>query len=174
MEASSELNITEEKKRPNFLTVICILSFVGCGLVFLTSIYSLIHNTPENIEKSIEQVRQIKPEMADQMEQNMLMMQESTYAKIAPYLSFVYLLLSFLGVLMMWKLNRKGFYIYIAGELLPYVPALFMGKEMMAMMGGGMNSGFMQTMITVAAVLVILFDLVFIGMYAANLKYMKK
>jgi hypothetical protein len=158
-------------KRPQFLTVICILSFVWCAVSFLLGIWGVIRNTPENMTESIEQVRQFNPEMADQMEQNMIESQENVYMQVSPYLNFVYILLSFLGVLMMWKLNKKGFYIYLVGELLPYLGFLIAGKQMMSMMsgpGGGMMKGVGMIML----VLMIVFDAAFIIMYGLNLKHM--
>lgn len=158
-------------KRPQFLTVICILSFVWCGLSVLLGIWGIIRNTPENMQESIEQVRSINPQMADQMEQQMLDAQESVYMQVSPYLNFVYLLISFLGVLMMWKLNKKGFYIYLAGELIPYLGFIVAGKQMMAMMGGG---GMMKSLGVVMLILMVVFDAAFIIMYGLNLKHMRE
>lgn len=170
---TAEFEAPAQKKRPTFLTVICILSFIGCALAFLAGIYNIIQNTPEHRAESIEKIRTLNPAMADQMEENMIAMQESAYGQVAPYLSFVYLLISFLGVLMMWKLNKKGFYIYLVGELLPYVFMLIFSKETMAMMSGGAGGGFMQTVFMVTITLMVLFDIAFIVMYGMNLKHMK-
>lgn len=173
METTNDFTAVPAKKRPDFLSVICILSFIGCGIAFLGGIYSIIQNTPENMAKNIEQVRAFNPVMADQLEENMIAMQDNVYMQIAPYLNFVYLLLSFLGVLMMWKLNKKGFYLYIAGELLPYIPMLVMGKQTISMMGS-MGGGGAQAIGIVVLVCMLVFDIVFIAMYGANLKHMKQ
>lgn len=162
----------ETKKRPDFLKVICILSFIMCGLGLLSGIYNMIQNTPEKMTENIEKLKEISPAMADQLEEQLTAMQESTYVQIAPYLNFIYILLSFLGVLMMWKLNKKGFYLYIAGEILPYIPMIFMGKETMAMMGTA-GGGMAQTIGMITIVLMFVFDITFIIMYALNLKHMK-
>lgn len=159
----------QEPKRPQMLTVICILSFIMCGLGLIGGIWNIIQNTPEHMAESIEQMRTFSPEMADHMEENMIAMQDNTFIQISPYLNFVYILMSFLGVLMMWKLQKKGFYIYLAGELLPYLGFLIAGKQMMAMMsgpGGGQGIG------AIAVVLMLLFDVAFFIMYAVNLKKM--
>lgn len=162
----------QEPKRPQLLTVICILSFIMCGIGLLGGIYNIIQNTPEKMAESVEQVRQFSPEMADKMEESFLAMQESTYIQISPYLNLVYALVSFLGVLMMWKLQKKGFYLYLAGELLPYLGFIVAAKESMAamdMMGGG-GAGQMAGIVMVG--LMLLFDAAFIIMYAVNLKKM--
>lgn len=160
-----------EPKRPQFLTVICVLSFIMCGLSFLGGVWSIIKNTPENMAESIEQMRTISPQMADQMETQMLEMQESIYAQVAPYINFIYILLSFLGVMMMWKQKKKGFYVYLAGEVLPYIGLIFSGKQAMAMMGSA-GGGMAQTAGLVIMVFMFLFDVAFIVMYGLNLKHM--
>lgn len=162
-----------EPKRPQFLTVICVLSFIMCGLSFLGGVWSIIKNTPENMAESIEQMRTISPQMADQMESQMLEMQESTYAQVAPYINFIYILLSFLGAFMMWKQKKKGFYIYLVGELLPYIGLIFSGKQAMAMMGSA-GGGVAQTAGVVIMVFMVLFDAAFIIMYGLNLKHMNE
>ena len=158
-----------EKKRPDFLSVICILSFIACGLMFLAGVYGIIQNTPENMQKNIEQIRAVNPAMADQLENQMLATQDSVYLQVAPYLNFIYLLISFLGVLMMWKQNKKGFYVYLVGELFPYIPMILMWKESMGMMSSFGGNGLGMAMIGGMLIL----DIVFISLYAVNLKHMK-
>lgn len=161
----------QEPKRPQLLNVICILTFIMCGLSVIMGVWGIIQNTPENLAESVEQMRKFSPEMADQMEENMLAMQENTYMQISPYLNFVYILLSFLGALMMWKLQKKGFYIYLAGEILPYLGFIVAGKESMAMMGSaGGGAGQIAGVVMIA--LMLIFDAAFIIMYAINLKRM--
>ena len=160
----------QEPKRPQLLTVICILSFIMCGLGLIGGVWNIIQNTPENMAESIDKMRSFSPEMADKMEENMAA-QDNVYMQISPYLNFVYILLSFMGALMMWKLQKKGFYIYLAGEILPYLGFIVAGKETMAMMGGpGGGSGQMAGMVVVG--LMLLFDVAFVIMYAVNLKKM--
>lgn len=161
-----------EPKRPQFLTVICVLSFVMCGLSLLGGIWSIIQNTPERMAENIEQMRAVSPQMADQMEEQMIAMQESIYAQVAPYLNFVYILLSFLGTLMMWQLKKKGFYIYLAGELLPYIGLIFAGGQAMAMMGSAGGDA-AKTAGMVVMVFMFVFDIAFMVMYGLNLKHMK-
>ena len=91
METPIETTFSEEMmepKRPQFLTVICVLSFIWCGLSVVMGIWSIIQNTPERMAENIEQMRAVSPQMAEQMEEQMIAMQESTYAQVAPYLNF--------------------------------------------------------------------------------------
>lgn len=162
-----------EPKRPQLLTVICVLTFIMCGLTFLGGIWNIFQSSPEKMAESIEQMRAVSPEMADQMEQQLIEMQESTYAQVAPYINFIYILLSFLGAFMMWKLKKKGFYIYLVGELLPYVGLIFSGKQAMAMMGSA-GGGMAQAAGIAIMVFMVIFDAAFIIMYAVNLKHMNE
>ncbi len=158
--------------RPQFLTIICILSFIMCGLGVISAVYGVVKSSPESIQQSAEDMRKWNPQMADKFEENMMEMQETTYGQISPYLAFVYVILSFLGVIMMWKLNKKGFFIYVAGEILPYLGFIVAGKQSMNMMAS-MGGGAAQSIGIVVTVLMLLFDIAFIIMYWVNLKHLK-
>ena len=157
--------------RSQLLKVLCILSFVMCGVNLVSGIMNIYQTSPEVMAKNIEQIRTIKPEMADQMENQMIAMQDNAYAKIAPYLNFIYILISFLSVMMMWNLKKTGFYIYSFAEILPYTGFIFMGKNSMNMMAGGGENMAMIGMI--AMVLMVIIDLVFVALYSKCLKEMK-
>jgi hypothetical protein len=159
-------------KRPQFLTVICVLSFIMCAFLFITNIWNAIQNTPEHLMESAEQVRGFSPQMADQLEQQAVAMQDSTYLQIRPYLDILFILISFLGVLMMWKLNKNGFWLYLVGELAPYLGLVLAAKETMAMMSANGKAGEIGGVIGIS--LMVVFDIAFFIMYAANLKHMQK
>ena len=81
-----ENNPIEQPKRSQFLKVLCILSFIMCGLGFLSGIWGIYQSTPEAMQKNIEQIKSFNPEMADTMEDQMIEMQSKPFNKIAPYL----------------------------------------------------------------------------------------
>lgn len=167
-----ENNPIEKPKRSQFLQVLCILSFIMCGISVLSGVWGIYQSTPEAMQKNVEQLRVVNPEMADQMENQMIEMQDSAYGKISPYLALVYTLISFLGVMMMWNQVKKGFYIYAIAEILPYTGFIFMGKNSLSMMGPpGGNSAIIGM---VVMILMIIIDLVFVALYAKNLKEMTK
>ena len=157
--------------RSELLKVLCILSFVMCGVNLLIGVLNIYQSSPEVIAKNIKQIRDIKPEMADQMENQMIAMQDNTYAKLAPYLNFVYILISFLSVMMMWNFKKTGFYIYSIAEILPYTAFIFLGKNSMNMMAGAGENMAMAGM--VAMVFMVIIDLVFVALYSKCLKEMK-
>ena len=167
-----ENNITEQPKRSQFLTVLCVLSFIMCAISFLSGIWGIYQSTPESMQKNIEQVRAVNEEMADSMEDQMIEMQSNPFSKVAPYLGLVYTLVSFLGVLLMWNRTKKGFYIYAIAEILPYTSFVLMGKNSLSMMGppGGNNSAIAMGVL----IFMVVVDVVFVALYAKNLKEMDK
>lgn len=164
--------LNEAPKRSEFLKVLCILSFVMCAVSFISGIWGIYQSTPEAMQKNIEQIRTINPEMADQMENQMIDMQNNPFSKITPYLGLVYTLLSFLGVMLMWNLTKKGFYIYAIAEILPYTSFIFMGKNSLSMMGPPGASS--STIAMGVLILMIVIDVIFVALYARNLKEMTK
>lgn len=167
-----ENNPIEQPKRSQFLKVLCILSFIMCGIAFLSGIWGIYQSTPEAMQKNVEQLRTVNPEMADRMEDQMIEMQSNPFSKISPYLGLVYTLASFLGVMMMWNRVKKGFYIYSIAEILPYSSFIFMGKNSLSMMGppGGNNAAIAMGFL----IFMVIVDVIFVAMYAKNLKEMDK
>ena len=167
-----EENGFELPKRSQFLTILCVLSFVMCGLKLLTSIYSVYQNSPAAMQKSIEQVRQIKPEMADQMENNMIEMQNNTYLKLSPYFEIIYTLLSFMAVVMMWNFKKNGFYLYSIVEIIPNISLFFVSSKSISI--PGLSSSSASSIMLFGTIVMILIDLVFVYLYFRNLKEMNK
>lgn len=157
----------EKPKRPQLLTVLCVLSFIMCATTIIMNVMNIIQNTPENQQKNIEQIRAVSPAMADQMEDTYIMMENNSYLKLTPYFTLLFMLGSFLGVMMMWNLNKKGFYIYAVAEILPYISYIFVDANKMSI------PGLSPALMMVALVFSILCDLVFVFLYSKNLKIMQ-
>lgn len=172
---------TEQSGRPKFLKVLCILTFVGVGLVLLLSTFgvnSAFFTSAEDKaitrEQTVEQVLKMNPEADEELVYSVLMDSEK-YEASNLISGALCALISLAGALMMWKMQKTGFYIYMVGELLGYVITLVMhGME-------GMNAGikaasiwgsFSENLAIGSMVLVILFDVAFIVMYAMNLKHL--
>ncbi len=161
--------VVAEQKRPQFLTILCVLSFICVGLMIIMTLFGILMNTPEKRAEQIEQMRQISPAQADKLEQVYEQQENSTMAKIQPYLTILFQVISLLGVIQMFNLKRIGFYIYAAVELLPYSLLLFAGDGMSLEMGG-LGKGAAMAIMTV----LVLFDLTFVVLYGLNLKHLKK
>jgi serine/threonine protein kinase len=92
---SNDVLPKESKKltvRPIFLTILCVLTWIGTGVIALMLFYSIGYLRPNGI-------------------------------------NLMGILLSFIGSLMMWKMKKAGFYIYVMGELtqLTFVGERFFG-----------------------------------------------
>lgn len=154
-----QVSFTNEQApaRPEFLKIICILSFICCGLMIL--IYTLgtftlalnedtIGGFWDNVVQSNPQLKDLDP--IEFFHQVGMVCLDCLVANI----------FSLVGVIMMWRLEKLGFVIYTIAEIVPYFLSVDMGVEQ--------GNSWMGTAIVIAV------DLVFIGMYAANLKHMGK
>lgn len=165
-------DIAPQPARPQFLATLCILTWVCVALLLVFSLIGLVMKpSPEKQAEQIEQIRAFNPEAADQMEAAMAE-QGSTTQILSQVLNIIALGLSGYGAWMMWNLKKTGFYVYIAGEIIPYAGFMMGGQAAMAAVSsmGGAASAAMGIAIT----LMVIFDLAFIIMYAVNLKHMNK
>jgi hypothetical protein len=145
-------------ERPQFLKVLCILSFVACGLFILT--YAIgsaaIGMSEETITSVWDKVIASQPQLENVDPVQFF----HEVGKLCIY-NLLANIVSLIGVIMMWRLNKIGFIIYIVAEL----STNFMGLDL-NIDGGGTSYGSM--------IFSIFMDLVFIVMYGLNLKYMNK
>lgn len=145
-------------EKPQFLKVLCILSFIGCGLMIICfAIGSSVLGFNEEAVNSVwDKVLQTQPQLEDvnPMEFFHEVGMYCLYALLANVVSLV-------GVIMMWRLNKPGFFIYAIAEVAINFFGLSIGVSEENKSYGGM-------------IFMILLDLAFIIMYAVNLKHMGK
>jgi hypothetical protein len=142
-----------EKKLPAFLKVLCILSFIGCGIGFISGLYSLF-----TFQATIDTMKGLGgmfggSELGDTLDALI------KYGQMYYIIDIVAVIICFVGVLMMWKMKKTGYYIYIIGEIAPAIASF-------ALLGG---FGALGTMAMVAG---LIFPIAFIVMYGLNLKHM--
>ncbi len=151
--------------RNNFLTVICILTFLGSswGIIkavrqYVTADYAA-HIGSEVINDVKDQVNQQEKNVPDFVQQIMGSvardMTPDFLRKLAIF-SFIANLLTLSGAILMWNLKKFGFYLYILGIIVLVAGPLAMGKLVGAI--GASILGFI--------------GVIFIVMYAVNLKQM--
>ncbi|MBL7912239.1 MAG: hypothetical protein JNJ41_14355 [Bacteroidia bacterium] len=168
----NSIDSTNEIKhgRPTLLSVTCVLTWACCALLLISSLSGLITQSPEKQLEQIEQLRKISPEAADKMEAALA--DEGGAKKIlTTLLNILAIALCAFGAVQMWNLKQTGFYFYLIGEVVPYIGLIFGGTDALAAasaMAGSMGSAVIGIVIT----LLIVFDAVFIVLYAVNLKYM--
>ena len=182
----------EPRIRPSFLTILCILTFIGSGMAIISSVVAYkTAGDPDSIFAQIAKGNQKKGKganvtikdstyLADStMVADSILnkekdkpssefekkMQESTAKmfteeniekkSIGDFIAGIFTLT---GAILMWTLRRKGFYLYVIGVLISlFVPLYLYGTDLMSI---GMS------------IIGAFFGLVFIALYALNLKAM--
>ena len=178
MEQTPEQAATGVKKRPTFLTVLCILTFVGTGIMLLASFTQI----PDTFLRSSQQqiaIQETKLAQAEAMMPGITEKMTDMILEMAPYkvptwlIGFMGNLLTLFGAIMMWKRRKIGFYIYVAAELVPFIVSLAFlnGMKMMTSSFSMMGPAFEGIGVALIACFLI-FDIAFIIMYGVNLKHM--
>ncbi len=166
----STTSSTPPGARSTFLTVICILTFIGSGWGIIKCIRdyasadTVSKMANEVLEKRESQMRehQIDEEKTPSFVKKLII---SVTENIGPesirtysVIGLISSLLKLTGAILMWNLKKMGFYFYVAGVAVIVVIPLFMGQLI------GIISGSIRGFVGV----------IFIVMYALNLKYMNK
>ena len=157
-----------EKKLPSFLKVLCILTFVGAGMGILGAIYAFFMQgfTLRMLEGS-NGVYQNNPFLKS-FDNTEYISALKKWGQINNLLTLLGSGLCLFGALLMWKLKKSGFFLYISGQILPFI-------GMFGLMGGLMpnSSGPFAGLAIFTQVFAIIFPLAFIIMYGLNLKHLK-
>ncbi len=162
-------NVSPKNARPTFLTVVCIISFVGLGwsivnnlstLAFSSvsmSIYDLVQGS---LEMALSEASASDPAAAVFLEK--IFDSVLKLIEVLPLFAAIGLLctvIALVGVIMMWNLKKIGFYLYsCAKAILVFIPIILVGYN------------FLSAMISVA---MLVGAALFITLYGLNLKAMK-
>jgi uncharacterized protein YacL len=166
-------NPFETKKTINnfqFLKVLCILTFIGCALTFVLTIWGYIgaDKAPEQMRESIEKLSSgASSETMEAILNNSLEMAEKQkeYKLIFAAVGIVCVVLCAYGASRMWKLKKEGYYIYLIGEIVPILLSLILlGKYLFANKWTAISS----------VIMLFVFPLAFIIMYTVNAKHLEK
>lgn len=152
---------------PMFLKVLCILTFVGAGLYTLVYLFNII-----NFDSSIRQM-ELSQKMLSSKDNPFgdmtgLITATKKWGMLSYALGLAGCLLCLAGALLMWKLKKTGFYIYVLGQIIPFI-----GSFLLMSAAGNQSEGFMGAVSTISVIIAIIFSLAFIVMYAFNLKHLK-
>lgn len=148
------------QKRPTFLTVICILTFIGSGLGLLGAIVGIFSS-----DMNEETFRMASSTLSDTPFGGFNFEEMIRWQKIMNLSNLGGAALCLTGALLMWKLKKIGYFIYVPGALIPSIIGFIGIQKMMS----GMMAGFGMIGVVAGAV----FSVAFIIMYGANLKHMK-
>jgi len=166
----------EPVKRPTLLTVLCILTFIGSGWSIVSNIwsYSKAKQTAEVFSKNIiNQQDSLSGKGSDSLNQGhknknvfgLKMMRSVSKLMTVDNIrktaigALIASLFTLIGAIMMWMLNKKGFYLYMLGVVIGLIIPFYIYGGSLFAVGISSASGF--------------FGLVFIALYALNLKSMK-
>ena len=139
---NEEVSNSEEGKRPEFLSILCVLTFIGSGLAAFSNLviyfsFDMLLLTYNNGELNLPGSDII-----------------FTFSKSFYIFSFLIYLFSFSGAVLMWRLRKEGFHLYsISQILLLILPTLYIKTDQFPLFG-------------------ILLTSIFILFYYRHLKYM--
>ena len=132
-------NPFEEKqmKRPTFLTVLCILTFIGSGWGILSELFSLITAGMMNQSVQMEQYSQAMDQLADSgvsssflsglLSSSQEVIQASMmYRTQIAVCGLILSVISLIGAVLMFRLKRIGFYFYTAAQVLMWALLRFL------------------------------------------------
>ncbi len=112
----------DKKTLPQTLNVLTILTFIGCGLgyVFTLAMPGLMKFSLKMMDKAASSGTELSPKDAAEIEKGRAAI-ELVQSHMTPLIimGLITISLCLVGAIMMRKLKKDGYWIYIAGELLP-------------------------------------------------------
>jgi|GEM_PF-196814 len=116
----------QPKGLPGMLNTLTILTFIGCGLAYISSIYSFF--TSADIDKQLADLEEAQEKMSDNelaaemMQGSMDMLQKTyDYRYILLLSGILFTTLCLIGAMQMRKLKKSGYTLYVIGEIAPVI-----------------------------------------------------
>jgi len=141
---------------PTGINVLTILTFIGCGLGFIGAIWQFF-GAKRNLDKMEEMINSGKYDempaiLKKMMSPAALEVARKSYENRVPVtlISLVALVLCLVGAIQMRSLKKQGYFLYVIGELLPFV-------GMLIFVGVASLSGFGIIAVIIALVFVLLY-----------------
>ncbi|MGB0933719.1 MAG: hypothetical protein ACPGU5_05520 [Lishizhenia sp.] len=168
---TNSIQTEEETKRPVFLTVLCVLSFISIGFGLMSSLLGMINGpiSNEKLEESLVDMYNMLSFYQDQgievmtdfiqktIDSSLYINNETFYLNEA--LGLISLLVGLVGVVFMFKQLKLGFHFYIIYSILPVVILyMVLPAELISTFFVGIS---------------LFFNAIFCLLYGLNLKYMK-
>lgn len=149
--------------RSQFLTLLCVLTFIGSALSLFDAIMTLGQTDAASATPRIE--RTYTPEQRKQLPKEYFedrsagaenVPTDPAQIRLLSMAQLPYALLTFLGALLMFRLRRVGFWVYVAGVVIGLIlPVVLVGF-------GALNTSFG-----------VFFSILFAGLYWLNLRDMQ-
>ena len=120
--------MTEQKERPVFLTVICILSYIGLGIAIISNLTGLLLSkgvemasefAEEGMDEALTEIESEAPALGSIMESIFGgAMKAMEHYTLITTVSLVCSLIALFGVIKMWQLKKLGFYLYAGAKVI--------------------------------------------------------
>lgn len=149
--------------RSQFLTLLCILTFLSCAWGLLDAIVSF--SQPDTVAETVyveqkstdpKQEKQLKKYFEDRSSDDVPLPGNPEQIRSLAVAQFIYSLLTLIGAFLMFQLRRIGFWIYVAGVAVGLVLPVILGGF------GALNTSFG-----------VFFSVLFAGLYWVSIKEMK-
>lgn len=142
-EMSMETNQNTEIKRPELLTILCILTFIGSGLAASSNLFIYLNHDLLNETIENEGIEFFGSELILGLPKSLFIFSALFYFS------------SLMGAILMWKLKKIGFHIYSVSQvILLIIPSIYIKSDNFPIFG-------------------ILLTLLFILLYHKNIKFMQ-
>jgi hypothetical protein len=164
----------EPRLRPTLLTVLCILTFIGSGWLIVTNVWSY-STAPQTVRIFSSEAKRyddstLQKDSVMRGHKNQSLFGEKMMSSVSKIMTVENLrksaigaiisgLCTLLGALLMWRLRRNGFYLYIMGIIVGLVVPFYLYGNNLLAIGVSAFSSF--------------FGLVFIALYALNIKNLR-
>jgi hypothetical protein len=148
--------------RSQFLTILCILTFIGCAISLSDAIVSLTQTqavaettyvkpnyTPEELKSRPKQY------FEDRSSGDQPMPGDTDEIRSLAIAQLIYALLTLVGAILMFNLRRIGFWVYVAGVVVGVILPISLAGI------GAINTSFG-----------VVFSFLFVGLYWLNIKEM--
>lgn len=136
---------TSTSPRPTFLTIVCILSFVGLGWAIVNNLFTLAFSSTGSwlydllqteLEKALNEASRTDPAAAVFLE-NIFegILQVIGHLSLLGAVGLICSVVALIGVIFMWGLKKMGFYLYVGAKVLLIVfPLILLGHNFVAIL----------------------------------------
>ncbi|GAB4200993.1 MAG: hypothetical protein Fur0023_04920 [Bacteroidia bacterium] len=155
------------KKHP-LLRWLFIASLVTVIIQFGSTSVNLLRNPKDALLKQAEKMRNISPNMANQMEELAYEYDTNKYFQVMPYINLLFLIISLVSVILMWQLKQQGWYLYLFAEFFPYVFSITNWEDYTKYYAGWNKSVVLSMTLVMVAL-----DILFAGLYYYALRESK-
>ena len=153
----------QSEKEYGSLKTLTLLTYIGCGIgaIYIMATPFIMSFSEKMLNRAATAGQDLTASQAKKIEDGRRAL-ELAQANLVPLLIIgsIGIIACFIGALWMRKLKKEGYYLYLAGEILPVIAGFIL-------MGTGQFTGVVSMVIGLAI------PIVFVILYSVNFKYLK-